>query len=157
MTIEYIHASKFGNGARVAEEFKRLMTERGNEVNIHHVRDVKPDSIAPADLYVFSSPARIGKPLLTVRRFLRSLELQQGAKYALLTTQVGPQPDKAGHIPTPEEQARWYRVVPIMDEILQAKGLTKVASEVIYVVDIKGPLEEGWQDAVNALVDRLAQ
>ncbi len=29
MRIEYFHASKFGNGASVAQEFKKQMAERG--------------------------------------------------------------------------------------------------------------------------------
>lgn len=37
MTIECFHASKYGNGAMVAEEFKRLMAERGITVHVHHI------------------------------------------------------------------------------------------------------------------------
>ena len=29
MRIEYVHASRYGNGAAVAEEFRRLMAARG--------------------------------------------------------------------------------------------------------------------------------
>lgn len=38
MRIEYFHASKFGNGASVAQEFKKQMAERGVVVEIHHPR-----------------------------------------------------------------------------------------------------------------------
>ncbi len=59
MKIEYLHASKYGNGARVAEEFQfqRRMAGRGVGVEVHHIRDVRPSELAPADLYLFSSPA----------------------------------------------------------------------------------------------------
>jgi hypothetical protein len=30
MKIEYFHASKYGNGARIAEEFKREMALKGS-------------------------------------------------------------------------------------------------------------------------------
>ena len=155
MTIEYFHASKFGNGARIAEEFKRLMATRDVTVNVHHMKDIKPFSVPPADLYVFSSPARIGRPLQSVRRFLHGLDLPAGSKYALLTTQVGTQPDKKGQLPSAEEVARWQRIIPIMSKILQEKGLTQVAAEVIYVADIRGPLEEDWQQNVAAFAERL--
>ena len=42
MKIEYYHASKYGNGVMVAEEFKKLMAAKGATVNIHHIREVRP-------------------------------------------------------------------------------------------------------------------
>ena len=92
MKIEYFHASKYGNGARVAEEFQKQMAVKGVTVNIHHIREVRPKEIPPADLYLFSSPGRMGKPLGSVRRFLKKAKLAPGTKYDLLTTQAAPQP-----------------------------------------------------------------
>lgn len=150
MTIEYFHASKYGNGAKVAEEFKALMAAKGVTVNVHHVRDAKPKALPPADLYVFSSPGRIGKPLGRARRFLKKAALPAGTKYALLTTEGAPRPDKkTGRLPTEEEQAKWERVRPIMNEILEAKGLVKVAEGNVLVTGMKGPLEEGWRKKVG--------
>ena len=40
MNVEYFHASKYGNGAKVAEEFKQRMATRGVEVSVHHIKDV---------------------------------------------------------------------------------------------------------------------
>jgi menaquinone-dependent protoporphyrinogen IX oxidase len=110
MRIEYVHASKYGNGAAVAEEFQRLMAERGVEVALHHVGETRPGDLAIADLYVFSSPGRMGKPPRAVRRFLKSVRLPEGARYALLTTEMQPQPDKkTGRMPTEEEICRYQR------------------------------------------------
>ena len=67
MRIEYFHHSVFGNGASVAEEFQKLMAARGVTVDVHHIRDVRPTELAPADLYLFSSPGRMGKPAARVR------------------------------------------------------------------------------------------
>jgi hypothetical protein len=157
MKIEYFHASKFGNGAKVAEEFRALMAAKEVTVNVHHVRDVKPKELPPADLYVFSSPGRMGKPLGRVRRFLKKAALPAGTKYALLTTEGAPRPDKkTGRLPTEEEQAKWQRVRPIMNEILEAKGLVKVVEGKVLVTGMKGPLEEGWQKKVEAFAARLA-
>lgn len=151
MIIEYFHASKYGNGARVAEEFRALMAAKGVTVNVHHVRDAKPKEMPSADLYLFSSPGRIGKPIGRARRFLKKVELPAGTKYALLTTEGAPRPDKkTGKLPTEEEQAKWQRVRPIMNAILEAKGLVKVAEDKVLVTGMKGPLEEGWQKKVEA-------
>ena len=156
MKIEYYHASKFGNGAMVADEFKKIMAAKGVTVNVHHIRDVRPKELASADLYVFSSPGRIGKPIGSARRFLKKVQLPPGTKYAILTTEGAPQPNKkTGKMPTEEEIAKWERVRPIMNELLQAKGLKKVAEGNVLVNGMKGPLEEGWQKKVEAFAAQI--
>jgi len=150
MKIEYYHASEFGNGAKVAEEFKRIMATKGISVNIHHVRNAKPKEVPMADLYLFSSPGRFGKPIGDMRHFLKKISLPPGSRYAILATELNPQPDKnTGKMPTEEELGKCQQVIPRMNETLQAKGLTKVADGKIYVIGIKGPLEEGWQGKVE--------
>jgi multimeric flavodoxin WrbA len=156
MKIEYFHASKYGNGVKVAEEFKKQMAAKGVDVNIHHVRDAKPKEMPAADLYLFSSPGRMGKPRGCVRRFLKKARLPSGTKYALLITEAAPQPDKkTGRMPTDEEMAKWQRVIPIMNQILQEKGLVKVAEGKIQVTGIKGPLEEGWRKKVEVFASQI--
>lgn len=44
MTIAYIHASKFGNGAAVAARFRDAMVAKGIAVDVAHVRDADPDA-----------------------------------------------------------------------------------------------------------------
>jgi flavodoxin len=156
MKVEYFHASKYGNGAMVAEEFKKLMAAKGVTVNVHHIRDARPKEMPPADLYLFSSPGRMGKPIGGMRRFLKKAKLLLGTKYAILTTEAAPQPDKkTGRMPTEEELAKWQRIIPIMNEILQEKGLVKVAEGKILVTGLKGPLEEGWQKKVEAFASQI--
>jgi multimeric flavodoxin WrbA len=154
--IEYFHASKYGNGLKVAEEFSKRMATKGVTVNVHHVRDARPKELPPADLYLFSSPGRIGRPIGGMRRFLKQLNLPAGTKYAILTTEGAPQPDKkTGRMPTEEEMARWQRVIPIMNKLLQEKGLVKVAEGKVLVTGLKGPLEEGWQKKVEAFAAQI--
>ncbi len=156
MKIEYFHASKYGNGAMVAEEFKKQMAAKEITVNVHHVRDTSPKEMPPADLYLFSSPGRMGRPIGHMRRFLKKTRLPAGTKYAVLTTEAAPQPDKkTGRMPTEEERAKWQRVIPIMNEIIQEKGLVKVAEGKILVTGLKGPLEEGWQKKVEAFASQI--
>ncbi len=156
MKIEYFHASKYGNGATVAEEFRKQMANKGVTVNVQHVRDARPKEMPPADLYVFSSPGRMGKPIGDMRSFLKEVKLPSGTKYAILTTEIGPKSDKkTGRMPTEEEQCKWQRVIPIMNHILQEKGLVKGAEGKVYVTGLKGPLEEGWQKKVEAFVTQI--
>jgi hypothetical protein len=157
MTIEYLHASKYGNGAAVAAEFKRQMAAKGVAVEVHHIRDAKPSALAPADLYLFSSPGRMGRPIGGMRRFLKKVQLPAGTSYALLTTEMAPKRDKkTGRIPTEEELAKWQRIRPLMNEVLQAKELVSVAEDKVHVNGLKGPLEDGWQDKVGAFASRIA-
>jgi menaquinone-dependent protoporphyrinogen IX oxidase len=156
MRIEYLHASKYGNGAMVAEEFDKQLAAKGVTVNVHHIREARPDRLPTADLYLFSSPGRMGKPIGGMRRFLKKLRLPAGTKYAILTTEMAPQPDKkTGRTPTEEELAKWQRVRPIMNEILQGEGLVKVAEDKVLVTGLKGPLEEGWQKKVEAFAAQI--
>lgn len=157
MNIAYYHASKFGNGATVAEEFRKIMADRGITVSVQHIKDADPKHLPAADLYVFSSPGRIGKPKGNARRFLRKVSLPPGTRYAILTTQGAPQPDpKTGKMPTQEEQDKWERVIPIMNELLEAKGLRKIAEKAVLVTGMKGPLEEGWQKKVEAFANQIS-
>jgi menaquinone-dependent protoporphyrinogen IX oxidase len=156
MKIEYLHASKHGNGAKVAEEFQRQMAAKGVTVNVHHVKDTKPKELPPADLYVFSSPGRFGKPIGDIRGFLKKADLPSGTKYAVLVTELAPDPEKAIRIPaTEEELGKCQRVIPLINEMLQKKGLVKIAEGKIFVTGIKGPLEANWQKEVEAFASRL--
>lgn len=149
MIVEYFHASRYGNGAEVAEEFRAVMAARGVTVNVHHIRDARPDRLPPADLYAFSSPGRLGTPIGDMRRFLTKVRLAAGTRYVVVATELAPQPDKqTGARPSAEEQARWQRVLPVMSEVLTAKGLTKVAEAKVQVTGMRGPLEDGWRETV---------
>lgn len=153
MKIDYFHASQYGNGAKVAEEFKRIMEAKGNVVSIRHVRDVRPKEIAPADLYIFSSPGRFGKPIGSVRRFLKKVNLPSGSSYAILVTEMNPHPEKkTGVTMTEGETGACQQVIPNMNELLQAKGGKKVVEGRIFVTGIKGPLEDEWQRKVAEFV-----
>jgi len=156
MTVTYLHASKYGNGARVAQHFQDCLSKRGVQVSVHHISTMSPKNLPAADLYVFSSPGRMGKPIGSMRRFLARLDLPVGSRYAILNTEMVTQPDKkTGRMPTEEEAARWRRMIPMMVAALDGKGLVGVGVDKVYVTDLKGPLEDGWEDKVEAFVSRL--
>ena len=54
--IEYFHASRFGNGARVAKEIQQQLAARGITVNVHHIREANPRQLPPADVYLSVPP-----------------------------------------------------------------------------------------------------
>ena len=65
----------------------------------------------------------MGKPIGGMRRFLKKVELSAGMPYAILTAELAAQPDKkTGQVATEQDMAKWQRVRPFMNEILQGKG-----------------------------------
>jgi hypothetical protein len=149
MKIEYLHASKYGNGAMVAEEFCKQMAARGVTVDvITSGRRGRRSCRRPS--CTWSARPAASASLGAMRRFLKKVGLPAGTKYAILTTEAAPHPDRTGHVPAEQEMDRWQRVRPIMNEILQRKGLVEVAEDKVQVTEIKGPLEEGWQRKVEA-------
>ena len=91
-----------------------------------------------------------------MRRFLSELDLPAGTRCAVLTTELAPRPDKeTGALPTEEEQAKWQKVRPIMNELLQNAGLVEVAEDRILVTAIKGPLEDGWEAKVRSFAEQV--
>ena len=155
MRIEYVHASRYGNGAKVAEEFRREMAPQGIDVEVRSIRDVDPDRLPRADLYVFSSPGRFGRPIRGMRRFLEKVQLPGGTKFALLSTELGPKPDKAGETPPVDRSTDAQQVVPVMRATLVGKGLVEVAEDKVFVTGLRGPLEEGWRERVQAFAARI--
>ncbi len=115
MHIEYLHDSKYGNGAQVAEEFRAHMTQRGVDVTVHHIRDVDPGKLAQADLYVFSSLAVWASRGATCVASSRS----SACPPAPATPSSPPRSTSARQEDRPaadrgEEIARWQHVRPIM-------------------------------------------
>jgi len=156
MRIEYYHASKYGNGATVAEEFRKQMADKGVTVNINHVTKANPKDIPSADMYIFSSPGRFGKPIGDMQHFLKKAQLTPGIKYAVLATEFAPEPDNNKRIPSTEEIGKCQRVIPIMNEMLQKKGLVKIAETKIFVTGLKGPLEYDWEKVVGEFIAQIS-
>jgi menaquinone-dependent protoporphyrinogen IX oxidase len=164
--IELYHASKFGNGAKVAEELNRVLESRGNQVSVHHISEARPKELPTADLYIFGSPTRFGRPIGKMRRFAKKVRLPPGTRYAVFATHSDEVPDKkTGIMPTQEELDSKRRTTPELDEILKGKGLVKVADKVfVVIVDSKkgslretmaGSLKEGWQAKAEEFADAI--
>lgn len=149
MRIEYVHASRYGNGATVADAFRRHADAAEATVHVHHVGDVDPAALPPADLYVFSSPGRFGRPIGSMRRFLRRTMLPPGTRCAIVTTEIPPPDDGVPDDPAggtgPSDH---QRVRSTMEDLLRAAGLVTVAEATVFVTGKKGPLVDGWEATV---------
>lgn len=166
MRIDVYHASKYGNGAKVAGELKHILESRGHQVNVHHIDDANPKELPPADRYVFGAPTRMNKPLGSMKRFLKKAALAPGTRYAVFATHTDAVPDKkTGRMPTPEELKARRMNVPTLMAILQDKGLVKVA-DTVFDVDVEekkgsfketmaGRLREGWQERAEEFANAI--
>ena len=51
--------------------------------------------------------------------------------------------------------AKWQRVRPSRTRSCRARGLVEVAEDKVSVTGLRGPLEQGWQQKVEAFVARI--
>ena len=156
--IVLYHASKFGNGERVAEELRRVMEAKGHHVAVHHIDKVRPKEAQPADLYIIGSPTRFGGPIGSMQKFVKKASLAPGSKYAIFATHTDGAPNKkTGKLPTQEELDRERRTIPELDQLLKEKGLVKITDEVFQVAGdtMKGTLREGWEIKVDKFTDAI--
>lgn len=139
-------------------ELKRIMETKGHEVNVHHINESRPKELTPADLYIFGSPTRFGKPIGSMRRFANKVILPPGTKYALFATHLDVLPNKkTGQMPTEEEVNRERMTIIVLDEIFREKGLDKIADKVFLISagSLKGPLKEGWQGTAEEFANAI--
>lgn len=141
MKVFIAYESKYGNGKKVVDHLQNVLKGKGHEVQVGSVREVKPNSLPQADLYIFHSPTHIGSPVGKVKKLLKKMEIpQKDAKYALMATHMDPD----------------ATTVKKMDAFLQPKGMTKVSEGLqVMVKGMKGPLEEGWEKKVEAFASEL--
>ena len=143
ISISYL--SKYGNGKKAMEYLAGLLSEKGNEVELFSVTESKPDKLPDSDLYVFSTSIRMGKPPGKMRKYVK--KFNGNGKYVLVVT----------HASEPEgEKYSPPRTIEMMNEMLQASGLTPICDTLlIRVKDLKGPLEDGWEEKIANLAESL--
>ncbi len=126
MKIEYLHASKFGNGAMVAEEFKQQMATREVAVDVHHIRKITPKAPPSADLYVLSSPGPAnGRPIRGMRRFLKDVTLPAGTGTHSSRPRWRRGDKKTGRMPTEERDLQVPACAPDHERGASAQGAGK--------------------------------
>ncbi len=145
MKVYIAYESKYGNGKKCVEHLQGVISKKGHDVETSSIREIKPNSLPQADLYIFSSPTHIGNPPMKMRKFLKNLEIkQEGAKYALMATCM---------------DAKFYdrtKALQVMEDLLQPSGMTKASDGVkIKVTGMKGPLETGYEEKLDAFVKEI--
>jgi len=141
MKICIAYESKYGNGKKCVEHLKDVITKKSHEVKLSSVREIKPNTLPQADVYVFSAPTQIGSPARKMKKFLKKLDsTQEEAKYALITTYSS---DKTGALEK-------------MEKLLQTTGMTKITDGLkIRVTGMKGPLEEGYEEKLESFANDI--
>lgn len=140
MKVCIAYESKYGNGKKCVEHLQSVISGKGHDVEIFSIRDTKPDSLAQAELYIFSSPTHAHSIPGKMKKFLRKLEMgAKGSKYAIMTTYVGQ-----------------TRSLQKMEKILLPKGMTKVSDGLeIRVLGMKGPLEDGYKQKLEEFTTQI--
>ena len=142
MNVCITYYSKFGNGVKCVEYVGESLKKKGNQVELLSVKAVKPDSLPSADLYIFSSPTRFGRPSGKMKKFLKELKIGNAeAKYALMGTFW-------------EGQSK---TIDILSQIMDEKGMTRACEGVLVKVGkIKGPLADDYQKTLDSFVEKLS-
>jgi flavodoxin len=133
MTVSIYYHTRFGNNTQVAEMAAKCLTDTGNQVSVRRIAETDPSVIPLSDLYIIGSPTQIGTLPLRVERFIGNLTLSPGSRFAVFATHVGSSSDAAAKI----------------TKVLESRGAEPVTGPLrLAVKDVKGPLEDGWQDLV---------
>jgi multimeric flavodoxin WrbA len=141
MNICIAYESKYGNGKKCVEYLHKIINEKGHNSEVFSIRDIRPDSIPEADLYVFSSPTHIGQPARKMKKFLKKIVIQQdGVKYALMATHLDPEAS----------------TLDKMDVFIEPKNMIKITNGLkIKVKGMKGPLEDGFEEKIETFATVL--
>lgn len=141
MKVCIAYESKFGNGKKLVEHVQTVINKKGHDVETYSIRDIKPDSLPNADIYIFSAPTHVGGPPGKMKKFLKKLEIkQEGAKYSLISTYMDAN----------------TKTLQKMDNILQTKAMTKLSDGVIIkVTGMRGPLEDGYEEKIEEFTNKI--
>jgi multimeric flavodoxin WrbA len=96
----------------VAEELRRVFDAKGHQMNVRHIDGARQNEMPSADLHIFGSPTRLGKPIGSMHRLIRRTALP---------------PRMAAHVPTSALAAAIYAATAIRN----TAHLTNADSETI--------------------------
>jgi flavorubredoxin len=135
MKVQIFYESKFGNGKKCVEYLGNVISAKGHDVVTNSIREVKPNSIRQSDLYIFSSPTRMGNAHGKMKKFLKKMDIPgEGKKYALIATYADPE----------------TKALTTMEDLVKAKGLNKATDGIkIKVNGMKGPLEDSYEEKLD--------
>jgi len=141
MKILILYESRFGNGKKLSGELAEILNGKAQDAEAISIYDVRPGDLSAADVYVFSSPARMFMLPISMRKFIGGFSPKaEGAKYALITTYMDPK----------------ARALKVMGKLIGTKKMAKAADDLkVRVTDIRGPLEEGYREKLEKFADDI--
>ena len=142
MKVAILYFSRYGNGKKCMEQLKGMLEERGCETDMFSVADMDPKKLPEADIYMFSTPTEAFGIAGPMKGFVKKLDSQKGAKYALFDTHALEKP----------------RATPKMEKILKKKGMIQVEKADTQVGG-KGKdvcVQEGYLKQLEHLADQIA-
>ena len=141
MKVYISYESKYENGKKCVEYLQNIISKKGHDVEITSIREIKPNSLPQADLYIFSTPTHIGDTPRKMKKFIKKLEItKEGARYALMATCLDYK----------------TKALQTMENLIQPSGMTKVSDGIkIKVTGMKGPLESGYEEKLDNFVKEI--
>ncbi|MEX2685006.1 MAG: flavodoxin family protein [Candidatus Sigynarchaeota archaeon] len=161
MNVWIVYDSKYGNNKQIAEALAGLFKE-GNEVHVHHAKDVSPKEAAESkpDILLFGGPPRAGMISFTIkgwaRKFASALKSKglQLKKAAVWGTHAVNNEETPPKFAWPSIEPKWKA---LLAEMPAAKSMPGVLG--INIMDkeggggLGGILEAGWKDLVASFAE----
>ena len=140
MKTAIIYFSKFGNNKNISEKLAEMLREGGGEADVYSAADKLPGDLN-ADLFVFSSPTRMGNPPGKIKKTVRKIIPKAGAGFAVINSCGG---------------ADQTKVPAVLGELAEGRGLKQTAEALLLTVTgMQGPLEEGYETKLKEFADKL--
>jgi flavodoxin len=128
MKINIIHATRRGNGKKVAEAIRDVARKRGHGVKIFSARKTKAGDVPPSDLYIFILTIYYGFPSIKMKGFIRRISGDRKGSYVIIL--VG------SDLPNTRPRTALSR-------ILDRKGWNSLNDGVeVKLIETKGPIEK---------------
>ena len=141
MNICVVYYSKFGNNGIIAEYIGKKFREKDHTATVNSNREVEPDALPKADLYVFCSPSAMGNAAGKMNKFLTKAVFENAdASYTISATYM----------------LEGSKTLETLTDVLEKKAIKKASPGLELKVDtVKGPLEEGYEKKLDSLVEEL--
>ena len=141
MKINIIYESQFGNGKKLVDDLAEILRSKNQDVKIFPVKNITPDEVPVADLYIFSSPTRKFTLPPEMSNFLENFKPpSKHVQYALLTTYLDP---------------RTIALKKITAKLDQ-KEMKKAADDFkVRVAGLKGPVKEDYMCRLKIFAEEL--
>ena len=142
MTVSIIYHTRFGNNAAVARRLSDSLESLGHGVSVHPISEARPSEIPTADLYLAGSPTQLGSLPMKMEQFLSDMTVRESAMFAVFCTWAEPGSTTAEKL----------------ESALEKKGARRVTEALVFPVkDLRGPIEEGWEEEADTWAEALVK